>query len=545
MSQINLSLVIYIAMAFFVLLTVPGLIKLIRCGMEFRHVSRKITSVDVGADLRERIRTGSVSPDELFRDKTLAYQFELYQSEIADQEHGGRLYSSCDIGSFFHPELLEQIGNKVRCDNTGTTLTTLGILGTFLGLAVGLRGFNFTDTNNIIQGIENLLEGMSTAFWTSIWGIVASLIFTSIHHRIERRALTDMDSFLDMFRKNVLDDQTDTALSAIVDKLSPLENMNSSLADAVGKALGAHMDGQMDKVISAVETACYEMAKYQAEAMRTTTNAFAQALQDSLGTHFNDLGQSIDRASQEYGAFAGQLSGITNSLREMSSHVSVMENWSERQMESLKDFSAEYGRTMASFSHCLSQIQDQMREMQQETAETFDRLDGMLQAGSETIKAQKAGLEEVSAAANNLQNVLESVDTAVKQISEDSETVAENTKQTLAAVSESVRAESDAFTAAYEKTLESCSDTLQNMQKTYADQLKEMTGLYEGELREMAGSYTGQLKNTTGSFARELNEQMEAYLKASGEQMNLQTEIVKEEIERLRSTKRRGLFGRR
>ncbi len=382
-----------------------------------------------------------------------------------------------------------------------------------------------------------------------------------------------------MFRKNVLDDQTDTALSAIVDNLTPLKNIDSSLADSIGRALGAHMDGQLDKVISVVETACYEMAKYQAEAIKTTTNTFTQALQSSLGTHFDDLGQSIDRASQEYGAFAGQLAEITSTLREMGAYVSMIEDWSGKQMDSLKEFSTEYARTMASFGQCLSDLQGQTRVIQREAEETFVRLDGMLQAGSETVMAQKECLNEIFMTVNNIQGVMKAVDTAVKQVSTDSAEVAESTSQMLSAVSETIRTDSDAFTAVYEKTLASSSEKLLDMQKTYsrqlvdtadtiADHLKETVDTFTGQLKETADTYTGQLKDTSGTFAeqlkdttnrftgqikdttdtfaRGLNEQVESYLKSSGEQMNLQTEMVKEEIERLRSAnKRRGLFGRR
>lgn len=55
-----------------------------------------------------------------------------------------------------------------------TLLTTLGIFGTFLGIVIGLLDFNQND----IQGsIPPLLEGLKTAFITSITGILFSLLF--------------------------------------------------------------------------------------------------------------------------------------------------------------------------------------------------------------------------------------------------------------------------------------------------------------------------------------------------------------------------------
>ena len=55
-----------------------------------------------------------------------------------------------------------------------TFMTSLGILGTFLGIVIGLIKF---DTNNIDQSIPYLLEGLKTAFLTSIIGMIGTICF--------------------------------------------------------------------------------------------------------------------------------------------------------------------------------------------------------------------------------------------------------------------------------------------------------------------------------------------------------------------------------
>jgi hypothetical protein len=52
--------------------------------------------------------------------------------------------------------------------------TTIGVLGTFLGIYLGLQDF---DTNNINKSIPTLLEGLKSAFTTSIIGITLSILF--------------------------------------------------------------------------------------------------------------------------------------------------------------------------------------------------------------------------------------------------------------------------------------------------------------------------------------------------------------------------------
>jgi ABC-type transporter Mla subunit MlaD len=59
-------------------------------------------------------------------------------------------------------------------DSIPTVFTTLGILGTFVGIYFGLRNF---DVKNVTDSIPTLLDGLKTAFTTSIWGISLSLLF--------------------------------------------------------------------------------------------------------------------------------------------------------------------------------------------------------------------------------------------------------------------------------------------------------------------------------------------------------------------------------
>jgi hypothetical protein len=54
-----------------------------------------------------------------------------------------------------------------------TILSSLGILGTFIGIAFGLYSF---DVNNLDQSVPTLLEGLKLAFVSSIAGIILTII---------------------------------------------------------------------------------------------------------------------------------------------------------------------------------------------------------------------------------------------------------------------------------------------------------------------------------------------------------------------------------
>ena len=56
-----------------------------------------------------------------------------------------------------------------------SAVSTLGVLGTFIGITIGLLCF---DTSNLNDSIPDLLEGLKTAFFTSLAGMLGSLVLS-------------------------------------------------------------------------------------------------------------------------------------------------------------------------------------------------------------------------------------------------------------------------------------------------------------------------------------------------------------------------------
>lgn len=78
--------------------------------------------------------------------------------------------------------------NLRMLDTGSSTLVGLGLLGTFLGLTLGISDFDSSNTNRINESIQGLLDGMDTAFLTSLLGMGASIAFTltdkALRHRL-------------------------------------------------------------------------------------------------------------------------------------------------------------------------------------------------------------------------------------------------------------------------------------------------------------------------------------------------------------------------
>lgn len=100
---------------------------------------------------------------------------------------------------FFNAETVSKAQklNLRMLDTASSTLVGLGLLGTFLGLTVGIAGFDSTNSDNIQQSIQNLLGGMSTAFSTSLLGMFCSLVYTTIDKRLRNKLARTIHSLTD------------------------------------------------------------------------------------------------------------------------------------------------------------------------------------------------------------------------------------------------------------------------------------------------------------------------------------------------------------
>lgn len=71
--------------------------------------------------------------------------------------------------------------NRITFESRAATLSTLGVLGTFFGITWGLMGFDADDLDN---SIPILLGGLKTAFFTSLMGMLCSLVYNAILNHI-------------------------------------------------------------------------------------------------------------------------------------------------------------------------------------------------------------------------------------------------------------------------------------------------------------------------------------------------------------------------
>ena len=72
------------------------------------------------------------------------------------------------------------VANRRIVEYFPTFISTLGVLGTFWGITKGLLAFDTTDLDRSIPG---LLDGLKTAFFTSLAGMIGSMILSAFINR--------------------------------------------------------------------------------------------------------------------------------------------------------------------------------------------------------------------------------------------------------------------------------------------------------------------------------------------------------------------------
>ncbi len=81
----------------------------------------------------------------------------------------------------------------VLVDNATIALSTIGILGTFLGIFLGLKDFNIDE---IDKSVPALIEGLKFAFFSSICGIFFSWFALSWARGQEKIGIAYLGNFL-------------------------------------------------------------------------------------------------------------------------------------------------------------------------------------------------------------------------------------------------------------------------------------------------------------------------------------------------------------
>lgn len=177
-------------------------------------------------------------------------------------------------------------------DTAAGTLVGLGLLGTFLGLTLGIKDFDSSSTQNIQKSIQLLLSGMGTAFITSLVGMFLSMIY----------------SFCDKYWRNRLSKY----LYILTYKLDSLYYIDDRTLDdlneqALAQSIASTMKEVVENEIRFVINTLNEKLTYNSESGETSTiaNAIREILKENqeqsraLKSFSTDLAMELNNGFDE------------------------------------------------------------------------------------------------------------------------------------------------------------------------------------------------------------------------------------------------------
>lgn len=203
--------------------------------------------------------------------------FDKYRLQVKNVKSRRGAGSSCDLEEYINEELLDRVGMNSFNSGVSGTLTGMGILGTFLGLSMGLGAFSGGDIFTISDNVGALLSGMKVAFHTSVYGIFFSLVFNMIYRSIMSDAYNALDEFLNVFR------QTAQPFAVKED-----ENAATMLVYQAGIA------GTLRQMLEMMKGDALE----QTAGVGRIVDQFTKQMQTALDTDFKKLGSVLKSAGK-------------------------------------------------------------------------------------------------------------------------------------------------------------------------------------------------------------------------------------------------------
>ncbi len=146
--------------------------------------------------------TAILGYDHFFNQRTLDEFFSEYRDKVKSQQELGQIL--CDITEYINDDQLALHSWQTLVRQIPGMMTSLGILGTFIGLLIGIRGIGFSTVMDALTSVQTLLSGIQIAFYTSIAGVILSLLFNIVYRVAWNAMLRNLGVFIDSFHKNVI-----------------------------------------------------------------------------------------------------------------------------------------------------------------------------------------------------------------------------------------------------------------------------------------------------------------------------------------------------
>lgn len=335
-------------------------------------------------------------------------------------------------------------------------LTTLGILGCFLGIALALLEFN---SNNLTHSVPALLEGIKMAFWSSVAGISGALIIR-VKHKFSKH-----------FTQQTGERTKQDPISDLVNELANLRkalsgNEEGSLLSQV-KMLRQDSHDQQKKLQESFDNFAKHMIennqKALIEALKEVINDFNQNLTEQFGENFKQLNQAVEK-------------------------LVIWQQQYKDELDVIKQYQAQCAHDMKQSSEAFTMVVEQAKKFT-DVAQHLKSLLESMDKQKDILFIQEKALSELLATMKN--HIPEFSENTAKMLAEITNGVKHVQLETVKVISE-YRAEIKTVNTEMKNTV---IDVIQNSHSALTDGLNKSVNAIQDSVKEVQSQTADIIKN--------------------------------------------------
>ena len=409
--------------------------------------------------------------DKFYKPFNKAWQ--EFKESLIIPERRKVVYKTDEASLFFSEDrLLGQYMNLRFWNSVPSILVGLGILGTFVGLVWGLIPFSdidFEETSQIQGAIKILLSGVSTAFVTSVWGMLASLSFNWLEKgciNMISRKVADLQGALDLpftlktqeeiseKQKDELEQQTTIFKTLFTDlgediksamregRQEILHELNRTV-EAFSTTILEQLTPILEKLMNAIEELRQQKEESSEEAIKELVEKFQESLSASTVTQMEELAKTVAEASQSLKDLPGQIGKMIASVQEQINQThQLLNKTSQTQTDKMKNMMDEMIKTLQSVvdiaakqtGEQLDQQMEKMKNVSDESIQTLQETIAELRESiTDTLAQQQAAIDQITS-----QTVQASTD-ATHQLSQLIEQITSSLSENVLSADESIK----------------------------------------------------------------------------------------------------------
>lgn len=394
-------------------------------------------------------------------------------------------------------------------------IVSLGVLGTFIGIFMGLQDFN---PSNMKESIDTILIGLKTAFFTSIAGMGTALLL-SIFQRLFNRSMDDAENqerilseiSIKLNGLEKLDSSRDT--DKLIGELERLRTIQSDIRDETKKVaisldelransnkenqeLISILNTNFDKMNNSLEVVIEKLSKGATEeiinALKQVIEEFNQELQTQFGENFVKLNESVINLVEWQNKYKTHIEHIEEHLNISSSSIQK----SQESFEVISSKNQEVLMVYSELKHIIDIYDRQIQELTQHL-QTYAYLSSSAESMFSTITSN------ISQTKNEFTSLTSHIkEENSKQIDDTKETTAKIVKDIQLKTTE-IKSSFDQVANGFEKNKKEL-DIISNHFKNLGEQIPQALKISLEELNR-------GLTSLTNTFQKDYKEIMDNY----------------------------------